>query len=151
MTNEMEVFWHIRRIDARFRRIYHAVAEQEGEQRAPDHGHGHGKILRTLAHSDGMTQKELAERLDIRPQSLTDALVRLEQDGSITRTRSERDKREQLVRITEAGRVRSQKLLQLHEKAAQMALSGLDEAQKQKLSELLRLMIDGEMEETSGV
>ena len=145
MANEMEVFWQIRRLDAAFRRAFYSAAEQQDDTFSSDRGHGHGKILRALEQSDGMTQKELAERLGIRPQSLTDALVRLEQQGAITRTRSERDKREQLVRITELGREQSRRVAELHQKAARMVLSDLTEEEKQQLLSILnKLTADGE-------
>ena len=149
MANEMEVFWKIRRIDAAFRRAFHTVAEQQGESFSSESGRGHGKILRALDHNDGMTQKDLAERLGIRPQSLTDALLRLEQQGAIVRTRSERDKREQLVHITEAGRSRARHVAELHQKAAQLVLSELAEEEKQQLSTLLERII-ASCEETEG-
>ena len=148
MANEMEVFWQIRRLDAAFRRAFYSAAEQD-DTFSSDRGHGHGKILRALEQSDGMTQKELAERLGIRPQSLTDALLRLEQQGAITRTRSERDKREQLVRITEAGRERARHVTQLHQMAAQTVLSALSEDEKRQLSEILNKLI-ASGEETEG-
>lgn len=150
MAKEMEVFWQIRRLDAAFRRAFYSAAEQLGETFSSDRGHGHGKILRALEQNDGMTQKELAERLGIRPQSLTDALVRLEQQGAITRTRSERDKREQQVRITELGREQSRRVSELHQKAAQMVLGDLEEDEKQQLLLLLKkLTAAGEETEES--
>lgn len=147
MANEMEVFWQIRRIDAAFRRAFFTVAEQQGDAFSAERGRGHGKILRALEQSDGMTQKELAERLGIRPQSLTDALMRLEQHGAITRTRSERDKREQQVRITDLGREQSRHVSELHQKAAQMVLGSLEEDEKRQLVHLLD-KLTAESEET---
>lgn len=148
MAGELEIFWQLRRIDGSFRRTFHAMAEQAGEKPLPEHGRGHGKILRVLDHGGGMTQKELAERLGIRPQSLTDALTRLEQQGAITRARSTRDKREQLVCITEQGRARSEKVARLHEQTAEAVLRGLSEEEKQQLCALLgRIVALNEEEE----
>ena len=153
MANEMEVFWQIRRIDAGFRRAFHIASEELGETGSSEQSRGHGKILHTLARNDGLTQKELAERLGIRPQSLTDALLRLEQQGAITRLRSERDKREQRVHITDAGRAQAQQLAELHAKAARMVLEGLSDEEQQQLSRLLQRVIDlsERMEESDGV
>ena len=150
MANEMEVFWQIRRLDAAFRRAFYSAAEQQNEAFSSERGHGHGKILRALEQNDGMTQKELAERLGIRPQSLTDALVRLEQQGAITRTRSERDKREQLVCITDVGREQSRRVAELHQKAALMVLRDLEEEEKQQLLHLLTKLTE-ETEEPASV
>ncbi len=142
MANELEILWRSRRVDACFRRAFHAVAEEMGAE----YGKGHGKILRVLSRCDGLSQKELAEQLGIRPQSLTDAVVRLEQQGAIVRTRSERDKREQMVRITDLGRERAEQVSLLHEQAAIRALTALNEEEKQFLMDILGRLIEANEE-----
>ena len=99
---------------------------------------GHGDILRELSKNDGMTQKELAERMNIRPQSLTDALLRLENVGFITRTRSEKDRREQVVNITESGRERSEMFRRISSEVTQKLFSGLTDEEKETLASLLK-------------
>ena len=140
MPQNAELFWKMRRVDALFRRALYAVAEQQGV--SFELGHGHGKLLHFLTRRDGVSQKELAEALHIRPQSLTSALVKLEEQGLITRVRSEKDKREQFVSITERGREHYELLRHFQDEAAKLVLSGLDVADTDRLSELLGLIID---------
>jgi DNA-binding MarR family transcriptional regulator len=64
---------------------------------------GQGRVLKLLKIKPETTQKELSELLDMRPQSLGDLLKKLEQNGYITRTPSENDKRAMIVKLTEKG------------------------------------------------
>ena len=64
---------------------------------------GQGRVLKLLKIKPEMTQKELSELLDMRPQSLGDLLKKLEQNGYITRTPSENDKRAMIIQLTEKG------------------------------------------------
>jgi DNA-binding MarR family transcriptional regulator len=65
---------------------------------------GQGRILSLLKLKPEITQKELSDILDIRPQSLGELLAKLEKAGYIERTPSEEDRRGMVVRLTEAGR-----------------------------------------------
>lgn len=148
MLSNSELFGKIRQTDVLFRRAMHMVIGQNmqpGEERR--HGHGHGKILHALDMCDGMSQKELAARLEIRPQSLTEALLRLEQEGLISRTRSERDKREQFVSITPAGRERAQRVYEVRRQAMDLLFSGLEDEEKEQLNALLEKIVERFKEE----
>ena len=68
------------------------------------YGRGHGRLLRLIAEKDGITNKELAEAMNIRPPSLTKKLAILEKDGNIYRLRDERDKRLVRIHISEQGK-----------------------------------------------
>ena len=150
MGSDLDLLRQIRMMDGIYRRTFHAIVQPESGTAPP---HGHGKLLHALEQDGPMTQKELAARLEIRPQSLTEALVRLEQLGFITRTRSEKDKREQFVHITETGRAHSQKLQTLRRQTAEKVFCGLTEAEKQQLAALLGKVIETfrETEEEKGV
>ncbi|MBS4534038.1 MarR family transcriptional regulator [Clostridium sp. D2Q-14] len=54
---------------------------------------GQGRVLSLLKIQPEITQKELTYLLDMRPQSLGELLARLEQNGYITCTTSEKDRR----------------------------------------------------------
>ena len=72
-------------------------------RQSSDLPHGYGRIMAVICHHDGLTQSELADLLDIRPQSLTRSLADLEENGYITRARLENDHRNVVVLITEKG------------------------------------------------
>ena len=50
-------------------------------RQSSDLPHGYGRIMAVICHHDGLTQSELADLLDIRPQSLTRSLADLEENG----------------------------------------------------------------------
>lgn len=64
------------------------------------------RILRLIGETEPVSQAILAEHLAIRPQSLSEQLAKLENDGLILREASEQDKRVTLVSLTESGRQR---------------------------------------------
>ena len=68
------------------------------------HGRGQGNVLRLTMENEGISSKELAFLLDIRPPSLTDKLDKLELDGNVIRVRDKRDMRVSRIYITEKGR-----------------------------------------------
>lgn len=64
---------------------------------------GQGRVLKFLKLKPEFTQKELAELLGVRSQSLGELLAKLEKSGYVTRSPSETDRRVILVRLTEQG------------------------------------------------
>lgn len=67
------------------------------------HFPGGHRLLEIVIEEDGIRASLLAQRLNIRPSSLTDALNRMELHGLIERRRDEADSRVTRVHITEAG------------------------------------------------
>lgn len=51
------------------------------------------RIVHNIRHNPGITQKELADILSIRPQSLSDVLLKLEDGKIIRRDRNKKDRR----------------------------------------------------------
>jgi|GEM_PF-1305001 len=64
---------------------------------------GQGRVLSLLKIEPKMSQKKLSFLLGIRPQSMGELLVKLEQNGDILRTPSEEDKRALDIELTEKG------------------------------------------------
>ena len=64
---------------------------------------GQGRVLKLLKMQPEISQKDLAELLDMRPQSLGELLAKLENTGFVTRGPSDSDKRIMIVRLTEKG------------------------------------------------
>lgn len=77
-------------------------------KRHPRHGkhqHGGRKILSILNHEGEMIAKDLAEKLDIRPASLSEALDRLEKRGLIKRISDENDQRRILISLSDEAKM----------------------------------------------
>lgn len=65
---------------------------------------GQGRVLSLLRMQPEISQKELSYLLDMRQQSLSELLAKLERSGFITRKPSESDKRVTMITLTEEGR-----------------------------------------------
>lgn len=60
--------------------------------------------LLELWETDGLTQKQLTERLDIEQATMANTLARMERDGLITRKRDSADGRKQRICLTNRAR-----------------------------------------------
>ena len=88
-------------------RLTHLWAAQQRERTGPrriDTTRGQGRILAALKLKDGIATRELAYVLGIRVPSLNEALSKLENAGYIVREPDLRDRRVQLITLTDSGR-----------------------------------------------
>lgn len=106
--------------------------------------HGKGRIISVLFRHAGISQKELSERLAIRPQSLSDALSKLEADGLLYRERSTEDKRELLLYLTDSGKKRAEEVHQRRIMRAEEFFSPLTDEEKETLGMLLQKLCDAD-------
>lgn len=110
---------------------------QKGRQRDFMHityrGRGQNSILKILAGCDTMPQSELVKQLDMRPQSASEMLKKLEKRGLITRCQSETDKRVIDLRITEQGK----QMYEQSEDFTPIALGILSDEEKQQFANIL--------------
>lgn len=65
---------------------------------------GQAVLLKQLDRSEGMTQRELANNLHIKPPTVAVSVKRLEKAGLICRRQDEEDQRKSRIFITEEGR-----------------------------------------------
>jgi DNA-binding MarR family transcriptional regulator len=65
--------------------------------------HGQGRLLGVISEMQPTNQKDLVDRLDIRPSSLSELMGKLEQKGLISRQQDENDKRNYVVTLTAEG------------------------------------------------
>ena len=103
---------------------------------------GRGRVLTALAMKDGMSQKDLAFILGIRPQSLGELLGKLEADGYVTRERSEADRRAVKVSLTDAGREKAAKIDARRNRDASEMFAKLTDDEKAQLCALLAKLQD---------
>ena len=105
---------------------------------------GQGRVLKFLKLKPEFTQKELAELMGLRSQSLGELLAKLEKNGYVTRAPSETDRRVITVRLTEKGVGASEEDLQDEANL----FDCLSEEEQTQLSDYLRRLIHT-MEEQS--
>lgn len=118
----------------------HALARrkpQDGQSGCHGRQRGAGHILDLLAEQSGVSQQYLAARLDIRPQSVSEAIALLEERGYVRREASASDRRVTLIHLTEAGRIHAADLAQERRAHAIRFFSVLTEAEKETLRALL--------------
>ena len=121
--------------------------------RGGTHSHGGNRLMRVLAENGPAGARELAERLDIRPSSLSELLGRLEGRGLIARDRDETDSRVVMVSLTEEGRAEYERSAEAVRAARAAFASCLDDEERgafcaiaRKLSEHLESLPQDESE-----
>ena len=104
---------------------------------------GQGRVLMMVHSNEGISQKELAFSLGIRPQSLSEMLVKLEEDGLVLRKKSEEDARVTNVFLTDAGRERAEAIEAGHKERADAVFAELTDEEKEQLNYLLGKISEG--------
>lgn len=99
--------------------------------------HGQGRVLAALFLEEGQSQKKLASALGIRPQSLSEILLKLEDEDMIERRKSQEDGRVVNVYLTHKGREGARRAAEARRKNAEDTLSVLDEEEKKQLGAIL--------------
>ncbi|BES64122.1 MarR family transcriptional regulator [Gottschalkiaceae bacterium SANA] len=88
-----------------FGRTYRLAHRYLGNQLDPyGLSKGQPRILRLLVSHNCKTQKDLLQKMDIRPATLTRMLQRMEKNGLLIRTPSPQDQRILEIQLTELGR-----------------------------------------------
>lgn len=101
-TNNQNLLRQLFQLEWLLRRSHMQNHRDRGPMASPYRGQG--RILALLKLKPEISQKELANILDIRSQSLGELLGKLERSGFITRTPSEADRRVMDIYLTEAGK-----------------------------------------------
>lgn len=104
-------------------------------------------ILITLAKAEweGLDQlrlTDLAERLLIRPPSVTSAVARLERDGLLHRDASTTDLRAKQIRLSAQGRELVERIMHCHPAQVEFVLSALNASEQGDLLKLLTKLGD---------
>lgn len=106
--------------------------------------------LLELWEADGLTQKQLVERLDIEQATMANTLARMERDGLIVRKKDESDGRAQRIWLT--GKARDLRIpaisAALEENAS--SLAGLSEAERNQFIALMQKVIETSVRQAAG-
>ncbi len=95
-------------------------------------------VLEALYSKGALPVNELGRKLFLTSGSITTAVDRVEAQGWARRRSDAADKRVALVELTDAGRERMRRDLQVHFSNLERALAGLDPAEQTQLASLLR-------------
>lgn len=100
--------------------------------------------LLELWERDGLTQKQLVERLDIEQATMANTLKRMERDGLITRRRDEADRRAQRIFLTERARALQTPAIEAASGVNTKLLANLDTDEQREFIALMRKIITAE-------
>jgi DNA-binding MarR family transcriptional regulator len=78
------------------------------EVKAPD-----GALFRLLHHHDGLTVNQIASLLEVSKQAASQSIDSMEQRGFATREKSDTDRRERIVRLTDRGKAARNEAIQV--------------------------------------
>lgn len=126
-------------------RNFSRLLEKQTMQR--DVSAGQWRFLRQLWIRDGITQRELSERVGMREPTTVVALKSLEKAGFIRREKSETDRRKIYIHLTPHARELETLLAPLNAEVHAIATAGMTDAEIETLSNLLRRVIANLAEE----
>lgn len=112
------------------RRLYHSSCA----------GRTQARVLGLLAQG-GMTQREIQEKLQIQPGSVSELTGKLELKGFVTRSRDEKDRRRVVLTLTPAGQRAAEAAA--GRKDVTVRYDGLTGAEQAQLETLLEKVIEG--------
>ncbi|WP_343564658.1 MarR family winged helix-turn-helix transcriptional regulator [Kiloniella sp. b19] len=104
---------------------------------------GQFPILLELWEEDGVTQRQLLEKLDIEQATLANTLTRMQRDGLIIRTKHPLDARAQQIWLTDKAAAIREEAYQAAFQVNTAALSGLKQEEQELFLDLMRRIIVG--------
>lgn len=149
MTKDEEIMGMLRKLNAMSRRSrpsHDMPPPPDGEMMPPPPPREHGRVrlMNMLKENGELSQREIAEKLDIRPQSLSELLVKMENEGFISRRQDKEDKRVTLVALTEKGEEQLVILRQANREHAEKLFSPLTDEEKDALLAILKKLTQKE-------
>ncbi|WP_432770173.1 MAG: MarR family transcriptional regulator [Sphingopyxis sp.] len=109
---------------------------------------GQWRFLRQLWREDGITQRELSERVGMREPTTVVALKGLEKAGLITRKKTEDDRRKTFIFLTPHAKALELVLAPMNAEIHEIATNGMTDEEVEVLQRLLRRCIDNLSDET---
>lgn len=95
-----------------------------------------------LWNEDGLTQRQLLDRVDVEQATLANTLARMERDGLIERKPHPRDRRAQIIELTDKGRDLERQAIAASRDTDNAMLAGLLKFERHLLLEYMGRTID---------
>src|SRR5690606_23650610 len=109
---------------------------------------GQWRFLRQLWREDGITQRELSERVGMREPTTVVALKGLEKAGFITRRKTEDDRRKTFIFLTPHAKKLELTLAPMNAEIHEIATRGMTDEEVETLQSLMRRVIENLADET---
>lgn len=90
-------------------------------------------VLRAVSINEGITQRELAQELHVKPPTIAVTIKRMEKAGMIRRREDQTDRRVCRLYLTEAGQQLDKRLKKLLEENGRLMLKGFSEKEVQEM------------------
>lgn len=103
---------------------------------------GQFPVLVELWNGDGLTQKDLLDRLDVEQATLANTLSRMERDGLIERRTHPQDKRKQVIRLTDKANTIRDAAIAAAIEADDVLFAGFRTFERELMLEYIRRIID---------
>ena len=103
---------------------------------------GQFPVLLELWEADGLTQRQLVERLDVEQATIANTLIRMERDGLIHRTPHPTDRRAQQVWLTPQADALRDPAIQAAQDQNAAALANLSDDEKTVFVALMRRVME---------
>lgn len=103
---------------------------------------GQFPVLLELWEEDGLTQRQLLDKLDVEQATLANTLARMERAGLIARRRHPTDRRAQVITLTEEGRALEAKALEAAADADAALFTGFRRFEHDLMIEYMRKIIE---------
>lgn len=123
-------------INAYFTNIYFHLHPQHQEVIS----HQSVRILQTIHKRRYVVIRNIAEQLSISPNTASEHVKKLVQQGWVLKERSEDDQRKVYLQLTESGLAVLKKNTELDEEKLQNALSKLSISEREQIKEAFRLL-----------
>ncbi|MCB1454484.1 MAG: MarR family transcriptional regulator [Rhizobiaceae bacterium] len=98
---------------------------------------GQDQIMLSLNEEDGQTPGKLANKLGVRPPTITKTINRLQAQGFLVRRSSETDSRQAHIFLTDAGRETIRSIEKSIRRTEKQAMKGLDKKDQKALGKFL--------------
>lgn len=102
----------------------------------------HAGILRAIKQADGLSQREVGEKLGMFPSRLVQMLDELEKLGLVERRSRPDDRRSHALHLTEAGGEAFDRIMRISREHQDALCAALDDGERAQLAALLRRIAD---------
>jgi DNA-binding MarR family transcriptional regulator len=114
------------------------------QQRSSSLGFSPGQfpVLLELWHQDGLTQKQLLDKLEVEQATVANTLARMQRDGLIERAPHPDDKRAKIITLTELGRSLEARAVEAAAEADAALFSGFKRFERDLMIEYMRMILE---------
>jgi DNA-binding MarR family transcriptional regulator len=114
------------------------------QQRSSSLGFSPGQfpVLLELWQQDGLTQKQLLDKLEVEQATVANTLARMQRDGLIERIPHPDDKRAKIITLTALGRSLEARAVEVAAEADAALFSGFKRFERDLMIEYMRMILE---------